>query len=84
MLCSKCNKNIAVVFVTKVEGDVKKNEGLCMSCAKQQGVGQIDDIMKQMGIDEEQFDELNREMMENPPEITPEKNPLPLRPLISL
>ena len=72
MLCNKCNKNVAVVFVTRVEGEVKNNEGLCMSCAKELGVGQIEDIMKQMGMDEEQFDELNREMMENPPEITPD------------
>ncbi|OQB14183.1 MAG: ATP-dependent Clp protease ATP-binding subunit ClpC [Firmicutes bacterium ADurb.Bin193] len=63
MLCVKCNKNIAVVFVTKIEGSVQKNEGYCMTCAKGLGIGPINDIMQKMGVSEEEFDEMNREFM---------------------
>ncbi|MDK2801031.1 MAG: ATP-dependent Clp protease ATP-binding subunit ClpC [Clostridiales bacterium] len=64
MLCSKCNKNIAVVFVTKLEGDKQKSEGLCLSCAKQLGIKPLDQFMSQMGISEEQLDSLNNQMTE--------------------
>ncbi len=74
MLCSKCNERPAVVFVTKIENGVKKNEGLCLSCARDMGMpqGQFDNIIEQMGMTPEEFDEMSREIMENPPEITPE------------
>ncbi len=72
MLCSRCNKNLAMVFLAKTEGNAKKNEGYCMTCAKALGIGPINDIMQQIGIDEEQLDALNRELTENPPEITKE------------
>ena len=62
MLCSKCNKNMAVVFVTKLEGDKQNNEGLCLSCAKQLGIKPLDQLMNQMGINEEELDNLNSQM----------------------
>ncbi len=64
MLCSKCNKNIAVVFVTKMEGGKQKNEGLCLSCAKELGIQPLENMMGQMGISEEQLDSMNRQMNE--------------------
>ncbi len=74
MLCNKCNQRPAVVFVTKVENGVKKNEGLCLSCARELGMpqGQFDNIIEQMGMTPEEFEAMSQEMMENPPEITPE------------
>lgn len=72
MLCTRCNENMAVVFVTKVEGSTQKNEGYCMTCAKELGIGPLNDIISQMGINEEQFDEMSKELMENPPEVTQE------------
>jgi len=74
MLCSRCNKRPAIVFVTKLENNEKKNEGLCLSCAKELGMpqGQFDNIIEQMGMTPEMFEEMSEELMENPPEITPE------------
>ncbi len=65
MMCSKCGKNVAVVFVTKVENGVQKNEGLCMTCAKQLGIKSIDNMIEKMGMTEEEFDEMNKSMMES-------------------
>ena len=71
MLCSKCKKNMAVVFITKIEGDKQVNEGYCISCAKELGIQPIDNILKSMNIDDSQLDELNeginemQNMMEN-------------------
>ena len=49
MLCSKCQKNMAVVFITKLEGDNQTNEGLCLKCAKAMGIAPLDQFMDQMG-----------------------------------
>lgn len=65
MMCSKCGKNVAVVFVTKVENGVQKNEGLCMTCAKKLGINSINNIIDKMGMTEEEFDEMNTTMMES-------------------
>lgn len=56
MLCSKCKKNVAVIFVSKIENGSQTNEGICMSCAKDMGIKPLDDIMSQMGLDAEQID----------------------------
>ena len=61
-MCSKCKKNIAVVFVTKVENGVTMNEGYCLKCAKSLGIPQIDAAVKQMGISEDDLDMLSDEM----------------------
>ena len=45
-LCSKCKKNVAVIFITKIEGGETKNEGLCLKCAKELGIKPVDDMMK--------------------------------------
>ncbi len=61
-LCTKCKKNIAVVFITKIENGVTMNEGYCLRCARGLGIPQIDTAVKQMGISEEDLDTLSEEM----------------------
>ncbi len=61
-LCTKCKKNIAVVFITKIENGVTMNEGYCLKCARSLGVPQIDQAVKQMGFSEEDLDTLSDEM----------------------
>ena len=61
-LCTKCKKNIAVVFITKMENGVTMNEGYCLKCARGLGIPQIDQAVKQMGFSEEDLDTLSDEM----------------------
>ena len=63
-LCSRCKKNVAVVFISKMEGDKTTNEGLCLKCAKELGLPQVDEMMKRMGISDEDLDTINNEMMQ--------------------
>ena len=62
-LCSRCKKNVAVIFITKIENGVSTNEGLCLKCAKELGIKQVDDMVKQMGISDEDLENLSGEMM---------------------
>ena len=62
-ICSRCTKNIAVIFITKVENGVSTNEGLCLKCARELKIKQVDDIVERMGITDEDLDNLNGEMM---------------------
>ena len=62
-ICSKCNKNVAVIFITKVENGKSTNEGLCLKCAKELGIKQVDEIVERMGITDEDLEGLNNEMM---------------------
>jgi ATP-dependent Clp protease ATP-binding subunit ClpE len=57
-----CKKNMAVVFVTKIEGDKQKSEGICLSCAKKLGIKPLEQFMGQMGITEEQFDDMSTQL----------------------
>ena len=61
-LCTKCKKNIAVVFITKIEAGKTLNEGYCLKCARSLGIPQIDEAVKQMGISEDDLDLLADEM----------------------
>jgi len=61
-LCIKCKKNIAVLFITKIENGVSMNEGYCLRCARSLGIPQIDDAVRQMGISEDDLDMLSDEM----------------------
>ncbi len=61
-MCTKCKKNIAVVFITKVENGVTMNEGYCLKCARTLGVPQIDQAVRQMGFSEDDLDNLTDEM----------------------
>ncbi|MBE6932169.1 MAG: hypothetical protein E7464_02130, partial [Ruminococcaceae bacterium] len=61
-LCSKCKKNVAVIFITRIENGNTNNEGLCLKCAKELGIKQVDDIVKQMGISDEDLENMTTEM----------------------
>ena len=68
MLCSRCHKNPAVFFISKVEGDKTTNEGLCISCAMELNIGPIKQVMESMGISEDEMKEVSEQMqmmMEN-------------------
>lgn len=61
-LCVKCKKNVAVVFITKMENGVTLNEGYCLKCARSLGIPQIEDAVKQMGISDDDLDAISDEM----------------------
>ena len=64
-LCSKCKKNVAVVFISRMnEKNEMVNEGLCLQCAAKLGLPQVEDMMKRMGITPEDLENLNSEMMQ--------------------
>ena len=62
MICSRCKKRQAVVFITTMNGNEKKNEGLCLLCARQLGISQVDDYMKHMGITDEDLEALSEQL----------------------
>ena len=64
-LCSKCKKNVAVVFISRQnEKGEMVNEGLCLKCAAQLGLPQVEEMMKKMGISPEDLENINNEMMQ--------------------
>ncbi len=62
-LCTRCKKNVAVIFITKIENNEAKNEGLCLKCAREIGIKPVDDMMKKMGISDEDLESISTEMM---------------------
>ena len=62
-LCSRCRKNPAVVFITKVENGETKNEGLCLKCAKELNIGPVNDMIEKMGITDEDLESISNEMI---------------------
>ncbi len=62
-MCSRCGKNVAVVFITKMEGTETKNEGLCLKCARELHIKPVDEMMEKMGISDEDLDSLSGDMM---------------------
>ncbi len=61
-MCSRCGKNPAVIYISKIEGDKSTNEGLCLSCAKQLGIAPLNQMIEQMGMSEEDIEALNSQM----------------------
>jgi len=65
MLCSRCKKRPAVVFMTTMDGtNPQKNQGLCLVCAKELGIGPVNEMIKQMGLDDEQIEAISEQMTE--------------------
>ena len=62
MMCSRCHKRVAVIFLTKMENGESKQEGLCIKCAKELGIKPIDDMLAQSGLDDEAIERLNTDM----------------------
>ena len=64
-ICSRCKKNIAVLFVTKIENGVTTQEGLCLKCAKELGLKPVEDIIARMGLSDDEIENINNDMMES-------------------
>ncbi len=62
-LCGRCKKNLAVIFITRMEGDKSVSEGICLKCAKELGIKPVEDLMNKMGISEEELENVTNEMM---------------------
>ncbi len=62
MICSRCKKRMAVLFISKMEGDKTVNEGLCLKCAKELGIPQVNSLMEQMGITDEDIDQMEDQL----------------------
>jgi ATP-dependent Clp protease ATP-binding subunit ClpE len=62
MMCSICKENVAVVFITKIIDGKQTQEGLCLSCAKKQGIQPINQLLEQTGISEEEIDNINKQV----------------------
>ena len=63
-LCSRCKKNAAVIFITKIENGQSSNEGICLKCAREMNIKPVEDIIKRMGLTDEDLDSLTDEMMD--------------------
>ena len=61
-MCSRCGKNVAIVFITKIEGGQTKNEGLCLKCARELHIKPIDDVINKMGISDDDLDSLTGDL----------------------
>ena len=61
-MCSRCHKRVAVVFITRIENNETKNEGICLKCAKELGIKPVNDMLEKMGISEDDLDSLTTDM----------------------
>ena len=79
MLCSRCKKRVAVVFMTRMENGKTINEGLCLQCARELGIGPVNELMEKMGITDDEIENMNDQLMgmmdENGEEIDMEQEP---------
>lgn len=64
MLCSRCNKRPAVVFITRMEGNETKNEGLCLTCAKELGIQPVDELLNKFGIGQDELEAMDEQFGE--------------------
>ena len=59
----KCKKNVAVVFISRMDGESTINEGLCLKCAKELGIPQVSAMLDKLGIGEDELEAMNQQMM---------------------
>ena len=64
MVCSRCKKRPAVVFITRMEGENSTNEGLCLTCAKELGIKPVDDFLTKFGIGQEELEQMDEQLGE--------------------
>ena len=69
VMCSRCKQRMAIVFITRMDGNEPKNEGLCLKCAKELNLPNVDGIMQQLGINDEDIDTITEQMDEMMSEI---------------
>ena len=62
-LCSRCGKNVAIIFITKIENGQTKNEGLCLKCARELHIKPVDDVINKMGISDDDLDNISGDML---------------------
>ncbi len=62
VMCSRCQKRMAVVFITRVENGESKQEGICIKCAKELGIKPVNDIIEKMGLGDDDIDRMSEEM----------------------
>ena len=72
-MCARCKKRVAVIFISRIDGNKSVNEGICIKCAKELGIKPVNDIFKNMGLTDEDLDRMDGEM-ENLMEIIPSEN----------
>ena len=63
VICSRCKKNIAVIFITRLDGNESRNEGLCLKCARELHIKPVDDMISKMGLTDDDLDSLSGDMM---------------------
>ena len=61
-LCSRCGKNVAVIFIAKLENGQTKSEGLCLKCAKELGIKPVNDMLSQLGVGDDDIDKLSEDL----------------------
>ena len=64
MMCSRCHKRMAVIYMTRIEDGKTINEGLCLKCAKELGLKPVNDIMSKMGITDDEIDAISDQFTE--------------------
>ena len=64
LMCSKCKKRPAVVFVSAMHGNEKKNEGYCLKCARELGISQVDEMLKSTGMSDEEIENMTGQLMD--------------------
>ena len=64
MICSRCKKRPAVVFITRMEGDKTVNDGLCLTCAKELGIKPVGDLLDKFGITEDDMEQMDQQIGE--------------------
>ena len=85
-LCSKCKKRLAVVFMTRLDGNQTDTDGVCLRCAKEMGIGPVNDILAKMGISDEDLERMDNdmeqlsEMMDQPAPDAEDEDGAPLLP----
>ena len=62
-MCSRCGKNVAIIFITKIENGTTRNEGLCLKCARELHIKPVDDVINKMGISDDELENLSGDMM---------------------
>ena len=64
MICTRCKKRPAVVFITRMDGDKSVNDGLCLVCAKELGIKPVDELLEKFGITEEDMEQMEEQLGE--------------------
>lgn len=64
MMCTRCKKRVAIVYMTRLEGDKTINEGLCLQCAKELGIKPVNDLVEKMGLSDDDMEQMDDQLME--------------------